>query len=426
MKTSHQRFLGLSIGLILALVLIAACSGSAGPAGPAGPAGAVGPAGPQGAAGPAGPAGEAAVAVQETADPAVISGKVIDAAGSGVEGAVVSVEDQTATATTAADGSFEVTGVEPGSVFLYVTTPSEAYLDGETLQSIFAEAGATVADVQITLSGRPSADATSVGMAACQLCHGDAWPEMFAAFDSSPNAAAHSRFVTEGTGDIVYPEMWPAPGDKFLPRDPKGQLLLSQDPTDGTGAVNVVMCTRDGDAGREYLFKFYEELPEGATPRTEDQLDCAEDATALFIPVAGTIGGQGNWGEGYVDPNHELPDNHPNFGEGKQRFLARIQDVPTLVTWMEEHDVPIERAKQDYVPFMPVYTVQDGTPANSEVLSGLEVGVPKFWQKSPTSWAEPTNTLSRNCAGCHASGVRDRLRGLCRWRRDLQVGRHGL
>ena len=39
MKTSHQRFWHFSIGLILALVLIVACSGSAGPAGPAGPAG---------------------------------------------------------------------------------------------------------------------------------------------------------------------------------------------------------------------------------------------------------------------------------------------------------------------------------------------------------------------------------------------------
>ncbi len=343
--------------------------------------------------------------VQDTPDPAVITGMVVDTAGNGVEGAVVSVQDQTAAATTAGDGTFEVTGVEPGSVFLYVTTPSEAYLDGETLQAIFTEPGATVTDVKITLSGRPSADATPMGMAACQLCHGTAWPEMFAAFDSSPNAAAHSRFVTEGTSQLVYPDLWPGPGDRFLPRDPKGQLLLSQDPTDGTGLVNVVMCTRDGAEGREYLFKFYEELPEGATLRTEAELDCTEGGNALFIPVAGTIGGQGNWGEGYVDPNHELPDNHPNFGEGKQRYLARIQDVPYLVAWMEEHDVPVERAKQDYVPFMPVYVVQDGTPADSEVLSESEVGVPKFWQKSPTSWALPTNTLSRNCAGCHASGV---------------------
>ena len=408
MNTSHRRLLGISIGLILALALLAACAGSegsVGQTGPAGPAGPPGPAGPQGPAGPSGPAGAAAVIELDTIEPGVITGIVVDASGEGVEAAVVSIENQEVMATTASDGTFELSNVAPGFVYLYVTAPSEAYLDGETLQAIHVEEGATVPDVSVTLSGRPSADATGVGMAACQVCHGATWPEMFASYDSSPNAAAHSRFVTEGTSHLVYPEMWPEPGDKYLPLDPKGQLLLSQDPTDGTGLVNVVMCTRDGEEGREYLFKFYEELAEGATPRAETELDCAEDATALFIPVAGTIGGEGNWGEGYVDPNHELPDRHPNFGEGKQRYLARIQDVPYLVTWMEEHDVPVERAKQDYVPFMPVYTVQDGTPADSEVLSETEVGVPKFWQKSPTSWAEPTNTLSRNCAGCHSTGA---------------------
>lgn len=72
---------------------------------------------------------------------------------------------------------------------------------------------------------------------------------------------------------------------------------------------------------------------------------------------------------------------------------------------------PLERAKQDYVAYMPVYMVQDGTAAGADVLSGKEVGVPKFWQKSPTHWATPDNTLSRNCAGCHATG--NELCGQC-------------
>ena len=362
-------------------------------------------AGCAGQAGPAGPEGPAASAAQETTSPAEITGKVVDTKGGGVAGATVSVEDQTATATTSADGAFTLSGVTPGFVYLYAATPSEAYLDGETRSAIYAADGATVSDIVITLSGRPSAAATSVGGAFCQACHGAMWPEMFAALDGSPQAAAHSRFVTEGTSNLVYPEMWPAPGDKYLPRDPKGALLMVQDPADGKGLVNVVLCTRDGEAGREYIFKFYQELAEGATPRAEDQLNCAADDTAVFIPVGGTIGGQGNWGEGYADSAHETDDQLPNFGEGKQRFLARIQDVPYLVTWMEEHNVPLERAKQDYVAFMPVYVVQDGTPAGSDMLSGKDVGTPKFWQKSPTKWATPDNTLSRNCAGCHTTGV---------------------
>ena len=209
--------------------------------------------------------------------PASIAGMVVDVSGAGVEGATVAVEGQTATAVTAADGSFALTSVDPGFVYLHVTAPSEAYVDGETLQAISTQAGGAVTGIEITLSGRPGADATYVGMETCQDCHDREWETMFAALDGSASAAVHSRFVTEGTSHLVYPELWPAPGDKYLPRNPKGELLMVQDPADGTGLVNVVLCTQDGEAGREYLFKFYQELAEGAPPRTEDALDCAED-----------------------------------------------------------------------------------------------------------------------------------------------------
>ena len=354
---------------------------------------------------PAGPLGLAGPMVEEGPIPAKIAGQVLDVMGDGVEGATVTAEGQAAIAVTAADGSFELTDVEDGFVFLYVTAPSDAYLDGETLGAIYVATGQTVSDIVVTLSGRPSADAISVGVETCQDCHGRKWPEMFAALDGSADAAAHSRFVTEGTSHLVYPELWPAPDDKYLPRNPKGELLLVQDPVDGAGLVNVVLCTQDGEAGREYLFKFYQELAEGTTPRVENDLDCGADETAVFIPVAATIGGEGNWGEGYMDPIHAADDSYPNFGEGKQRYMARIQDVPYLVTWMTENNVPLERAKQDYVAYMPVYMVQDGTSEGSDMLAAGDVGTPKFWQKSPTHWATPDNTLSRNCAGCHATGL---------------------
>jgi hypothetical protein len=49
--------------------------------------------------------------------------------------------------------------------------------------------------------------------------------------------------------------------------------------------------------------------------------------------------------------------------------------------------------------------MQDGTPKDSKVLAKGEVGAPMFWQKSPKNWATPDNTLSRNCAGCHSTGL---------------------
>lgn len=344
-----------------------------------------------------------------TATAARISGHVRDVTGKGVKGSVVSVEGQGVKATTAADGSFKLTGVKPGPVYLYAKTPSELFIDGETLKALNAKSGATISSVEIVLSGRPSASATYVGMKSCAGCH-DA--QLVKAFDGSADASAHSRFVTEGTSHMVYPDKWPKPGDKYLPRDPKGNLLKVQDPLDGKGKVHVVLCTKGEQAGRQYLFKFYPEQKDGVSI-AETSLDCsAEPADAVWIPVAATIGGEGNWGEGYVDPAHARPDRRPNFGEGKQRYMARLQDVPVVARWMKEHDVNREGQKQDYLCFLPVYLMQDGTPEGSKVLAKGEVGAPMFWQKSPNDWAVPENTLSRNCAGCHSTGLKIQTRDI--------------
>jgi len=244
-------------------------------------------------------------------------------------------------------------------------------------------------------------------MNACKTCHQNQWPELFAAYDGTSNAAAHSRFVTEGTGHLVYKEMWPPADFKsaVLPRNSKGELLRVQDPRDGEGLVHVALCTQGDGPAREYLFKFYPEQADGLT-LTEEDLDCSLADDAVFIPVAATIGGEGNWGKGYVDPEHALPDRHPNFGEGKQRYMARIQDVPYLKEFYDTYRA--DDTRQDYICYMPAFIMQDGTAAGSDVLAeGAEnkAGTPTFWQKSPDHWCTPDNTLSRNCAGCHSTGL---------------------
>ena len=331
-----------------------------------------------------------------------IVGKVVNVKAGGVKGAKVTVEGQSVTATTAADGSFRLVGVKPGSVYLYVSSPSDAYLDGETLKSLSLKSGASVSGVLITLSGRPSAAATYVGMKSCARCHEG---KMFKALDGSPHAAAHSRFVTEGTSHLVYKTKWPEPGDKYLPRDTKGKLLKVQDPLDGEGMVNVALCTKGDGSNRRYLFKFYPEQKEGVS-LAEADLDCSDKpGNAVWIPVAATIGGEGDWGEGYTDPDHKVADRSPNFDEGKQRYMCKIEDVPYIVRWMKENNVSRDGQKQDYIAFMPVFMMQYGTPEGSKVLAKGQVGAPMFWQKSPAYWCEPNNTLSRNCAGCHATGL---------------------
>jgi len=380
-----------------------------------GPEGPVGPAGPAGPVGPQGPAGEVVVVDTTTSMYGAVEGKVLNAKGDPVQNVKVEVEGQSVSATTDANGVFELEDVESGFAYIYANAPSDAYLDGETLNAVYVGADSTTSDVEITLSGRPSDEADYVGMDTCVVCHESQWPELFEAFDGSPDSSIHSRFVVEGTSHMVYPEMWPEPGEKnYVALDPSGEPLMVQDPLDGEGLVNVVLLTVDGADGREYWFKFFPELPEGASPRTIAELeqvsgtpktgfpDSPDDP--VWIPIAATIGGEGNWGEGYVDPNHLVEDNPTNFGEGKQRWMCRIQDVPYLVTWMTEHGIPLERGKQDYVAYMPVYLMQDGTPVGSNALAEGDFGTPKFWQKGPTHWCPPTNTLSRNCVGCHTTG----------------------
>ena len=351
-----------------------------------------------------------------TDDVGTIQGIVLDVNGNPVEFATINVEGQTTTTVTATNGTFTLTNVEPGLVYLYITSPSTAYLDSEILKSINVNAGENVSGVEITLSGRPSNDAEYMGMETCVMCHSQAMEDIFEAFNGDPESSIHSRFVNEGTSNMVYPDLWPQPGENYyIPRNPAGEPLLVQDPRDGHGMVNTVLLTVDGVDGREYWFKFFPQLDENASPRTEAELETPSgtpktgmpdnDTDPVWIPVAATIGGEGNWGEGYNDPDHLMEDNDPNFGEGKQRFMARTQDIPYFVTWYEEHGLSLEREKQDYVAYMPVYIYQDGTPTGSEALSLGDVGSPKFRLKSPDHWCTPDNTLSRNCAGCHATGV---------------------
>ncbi len=327
-----------------------------------------------------------------------INGVIRDAAGDPIADALVAVDGQASTALTAADGSFLVEDIAVGFAFLTVEPGTAEYLPGGTRHSSFVSPGGTADVGEIVLSGRPSDSANWVGGDVCVTCH----TVLHADIVNGLSGAAHARFVTEGTSHMIYPELWPVPGEKVLPLNPAGELLLVQDPVDGDGLVNLALCTQDTASGMEYIFKFY---PEGIY--TADDLDCADldDPQFVSIPVAGTIGGEGNWGEGYLDPDHVLPDQHPGFDEGKQRYLARVQDVPVVSQWMTDNGVPVAKAKQDYINYLPVYLMQDGTPTGSMALSPADFGTPKFWQKGPTHWAVPTNTLSRNCAGCHATGL---------------------
>jgi carboxypeptidase family protein len=128
----------------------------------------------------------------DTSAPGAISGTVTDtkSPATPLAGVVVKVQGQSAQTTTAANGTFTLSTVSPGPVFVSATAPNASFLDTETRQAVIVQPNATVSGVTLVLSARPSDAATYVGMAAglCSACHANV---------ANPvRTSAHNRSLT--------------------------------------------------------------------------------------------------------------------------------------------------------------------------------------------------------------------------------------
>ena len=81
--------------------------------------------------------------------PGTISGTVTDtkSPGTPIAGVVVKVQGQNLQVTTAANGTFTMTNVPPGPVFLSATAPNNSFLDTETRQAIIVQPNGSVTAV---------------------------------------------------------------------------------------------------------------------------------------------------------------------------------------------------------------------------------------------------------------------------------------
>ncbi|MFQ5668652.1 MAG: multiheme c-type cytochrome, partial [Candidatus Binatia bacterium] len=229
-----------------------------------------------------------------------------------------------------------------------VTAPSGSpYLDGGTRDSVMMDADTVTAD-DIILSARPPETATYVGRTTCAVCHPDQAAEHV--------TSAHWRSLTPDTSRMIALEKWPAVGDTI------DTGVTAQNPADPNGAkVEVYWCQNTAGA---YAMKF------GGTA------DCtAGDGTV--VPVSGTYGGEGDGGI----------DNVPNVGVFKQRFFAKLADVPAADSW----DYTAGKDK-DYL-ILPVQITQSGDDA------------PSYHAYHASNWATRERTFSRKCAGCHNTGM---------------------
>ena len=64
-----------------------------------------------------------------------------------------------------------------------------------------------------------------------------------------------------------------------------------------------------------------------------------------------------------------------------------------------------EGQKQDYIDYMSVFIMQDGTPRARGAGKG-ELGALMFWEKSPRNGPRRITPSREKCAGCHATGVK--------------------
>jgi hypothetical protein len=287
-----------------------------------------------------------------------VSGIVRASSGAGLAGATVVVEGQSTRAVTSADGTFELKGVGPGSVFLTVRAPA-GFLDGGNRASIAVRSDGATTGISIMLSGRPSKSADYLGEASCTGCHAPAGEES--------HESAHYRFVTRGTSRLVRRDMWPAVGRTL------NLNIKAVDPVDGTTMVPVYLCQNRPGA---YAMKF------AGAP------DClVSDGT--LVPVAATIGGEGDGGV----------DGRPNFGVYKQRYLARPSDIPyARDRWAVPYLTEADRDRDLLI--LPVFMVQDGNTDPS-----LGPVSPKFYPVYTDRWLTQPRTISRLCSSCHATGA---------------------
>lgn len=308
---------------------------------------------------------------------AVVNGYVKNSADAPLAGVTVRFMDATGketikTATTSSKGFYSFSMITPGTRFLVRTdkTADGKYLMGEDRKTVVADSEKIFVP-DIRLSARPGDKAEYVGSDTCIGCHEETHKALTDGFLSS----AHRRVLHIGQESIIDPkDGW------AIDNDPDGVNtgILSSPPDGSDGApLTVFACEKNGVKG----FAF----------SSEAKSACAE---GVFIPVAATVGGQG---DKFIVPGTDKTVK--NLGAFKQHFLARLQDVPATSTSNWEM-YPYKGSDKDFI-LLPLYVAQSGNGAPFfkpfRAVRGKNV---------KNAWVDQGMEYSQACAGCHTVGMK--------------------
>jgi len=290
-------------------------------------------------------------------------------------------------ATSKSDGTFALPNVPPGPAFLSATAPG--LLPSETREAVFVSAAAATSGVAITLSGSPGAGATYVGVPTCLKCHEVFDGGLVGAWQSSAHATTID--LTLGQVDV---NGWPAAPASCAAPNTKDSTVAATDPAKPTSTTPTEVWLARWPAnctGQPQFAMFFDTNGNG-------KIDPGE----TVIPVQGTQGGVagdvGNCGQGGI-----LPTANPcsaNYLTGGSTAAHGW--------WQQEYLVSIAAGAGK-----PAWVSWDTTNTPEDLMA-----LPATWDQRTLAWApapdywtsfDPTHpqagTFSKQCAGCHDTGV---------------------
>lgn len=317
-----------------------------------------------------------------------ISGTVLGRKASGtsspVAGATVCVQGTSTCTPTATDGTYTISGVTPG--FLFVGATATGWLAGETREATFLAAGGAVTGVDVTLSGAPASGATYLGSTTCVGCHGGATgvtPAIVSAWQGSAHFAATDRTL----GHLDW-NGWPAAPATGTACDNPNTLNTGVTATDPVSGLDGTVWLVRREASCTPVFSMAFGTPTGVNL-----------ATATIIPVDGTVGGVAT-GAGQCGNSGILPATVPPTALCSAN-LGGTGSTAAVGWWQQEYLVNIGGAGK------PSWVTWDTTNTPTDMLV-----LPAAWNQRALAWVPAPDygttqdtTWSKACSGCHETGL---------------------
>lgn len=314
-----------------------------------------------------------------------LSGRVLGRKGtSGVSSPVASaqvcVEGGSICVNAQSDGTYTLTGVTPG--FIFLSASATGYLLGETRQASFLAAGATVTGLYITLSGRPTNSATYVGTNTCVSCHTSVSPSVVTAWQNSAHFKAFDR--TPGSVDVTG---WPAAPTSCSTATTMNTGFMATDPTVTTPPTDrtVFLVRWKAGCGQPTFAMAFDTNQNGIV-----------DAGDTIIPVNGSIGGVAT-GAGQCGNGGIIPANAPCSAN-----LGGTGATANMGWWQQEYLVSIASGTSK-----PAWVTWDTTNTPTDMLV-----LPATWNQRTQTWIpapdyNPVQSMSFSaaCSGCHETGL---------------------